>query len=62
MKFMKSLLVLCLLGAFGATIAGCEASGKVESPDSDTSYKKETTTVRTPSGDTKTTTEVQRNP
>ena len=62
---MKNLLVLCMLAAFGATMLGCHASGDGNSPDgtsSDTSYKKETTTVRTPDGSSKTTTEVHTNP
>lgn len=60
---MRHLLVLCVLAAFGATMLGCHASGDVASPDSsDTAYKKETTTVRTPDGSSRTTTEVHTNP
>lgn len=60
---MKNLLVLCMLAAFGATMLGCHASGDVATPDSsDTTYKKETTTVHNPDGTSKTTTEVHTNP
>jgi hypothetical protein len=59
---MKNLLVLCVLAAFGATMVGCHADADVKSPDSDTAYKKETTTVRTPDGSSRTTTEVHTNP
>ena len=61
---MRHLMVLCVLAAFGATMVGCHASGDVAAPDSssDTAYKKETTTVRTPDGSSKTTTEVHTNP
>lgn len=65
MKYVKPLFVFCLLGAFGAAIAGCEARAKVGDPDSNTgtSYKKETTTVREPDGDVrKVETKVERNP
>jgi hypothetical protein len=60
---MKNLIVLCVLATFGATMLGCHASGDVAAPDSsDTTYKKETTTVRTPDGSSKTTTEVHTTP
>ena len=60
---MRHLLVLCVLAAFGATMLGCHADADVKSPDSsDTAYKKETTTVHTPDGSSKTTTEVHTNP
>jgi len=59
---MKHLLVLCVLAAFGATMVGCQASGTVDNPNNDTAYKKETTTVRTPDGSSRTTTEVHTNP
>jgi len=64
---MRHLLVLCMLAAFGATMVGCKASGTVDNPDStntssDTTYKKETTTVHNPDGTSRTTTEVHTNP
>jgi len=62
---MRNLLVMCMLAAFGATMLGCHASGDVSNPDttsSDTTYKKETTTVHNPDGTSRTTTEVHTNP
>jgi hypothetical protein len=63
---MKNLLVLCMLAAFGATMLGCHAAGTVDNPDnttsSDTTYKKETTTVHNPDGTSRTSTEVHTNP
>lgn len=58
---MQRLLTFCLLGAFGAALAGCHASATVDDPDtSKPGYKKETTTVRSPDGSVKTETEVKR--
>jgi len=57
---MKSLLILAVLGALGAGILGCEASAKVGDDHGGTAYKKETTTVREPDGDVRTTTEVKK--
>ena len=66
MNVIRSLLVVSVLGAFGAAIVGCEAHGRVGDPDpavrrGDTVYKKEVKTVREPDGDvTRTETEIRR--
>lgn len=50
---MKHLLVLAIVGAFGASILGCHASAGVDAPDDHggTVSKTEKTTVSTPSGE-----------
>lgn len=48
---MKHLLTLAMLGAFAFAIAGCHASGDVDTDhDTSTSSYKKTTTVDHPSG------------
>ena len=60
MKPIRSLLVACVLSAFGASMFGCHTSTDVGTDDhGGTAYKKETTTVRDSNGDTHTKTEVK---
>lgn len=40
---MKGLLTAAMVAVFGLTLLGCEASGEIDDPDDDTSYKKTTT-------------------
>ena len=39
---MKRLLTATMIAVFGLSIVGCEASGEIDDPDDDTSYKKTT--------------------
>jgi hypothetical protein len=66
---MKQLLTLALLGLFSAALMGCEASARVgeeddvsrttvRTGDTDTTYRKSTTTIE-PDGDRTTRTETR---
>lgn len=40
---MNRIFIAALLGVFGLSVIGCEASGEIDDNDNDTSYKKTTT-------------------